>query len=167
MSYHQGKDGLWIATTASSSYLMWIFYSSRSLSRQTTPSHEKMSKFFFFFLIILFSNLYIQHGAWTHDPEVKSPKLLRLSQPGTPKVSKFLMRCWQISLDKDHVWKRLWGFRYHMKLAFVFTPCLYFSMSNTLRTFTNSTCSSMCLCCSDTKVYFWVIMSQVVGWTLA
>ena len=36
---------------------------------------------------------------------------------------------------------------------FPFMPCLYFPLSNTLRTLTHYACCSMCLFCSDTKMY--------------
>ena len=36
-----------------------------------------------YFIIVFLSKLYTQHGASTHDPEIKSQMLYQLSQPGT------------------------------------------------------------------------------------
>ena len=36
------------------------------------------------FVLSLLSNLYTQHGAQIHDPEIKSRMFFQLSQPGTP-----------------------------------------------------------------------------------
>lgn len=97
----------------------------------------------------------------------------KANSSNSEKISKFSIQHWQISLDLDHVWKRLWEFRHQMTLGFFFlfcfTPCLYFSMSNTLRTLTHCSCSSMSavwiLLSILLKVYLRVIMTQVVGWT--
>lgn len=50
-----------------------------------------LSELFSFFTILLYlffkvylNNLHTQHGAQTHDPEIKSHALLQLSQPGVP-----------------------------------------------------------------------------------
>ena len=56
------------------------------------------------------------------------------------KMRKFLIQCWQISLEIDHMWKRL---------AFPFYAL--FALTNTLRT--RCICSSVCLCCSDSRLY--------------
>ena len=40
-----------------------------------------------YFLKIYLSNLYTQHGAQTHNPEMKTCTLHRLSQPGRPCVA--------------------------------------------------------------------------------
>ena len=42
------------------------------------------SCFVLFFKILFLSHLYPQRGARTHNPEIKSRMLFRLSQPGTP-----------------------------------------------------------------------------------
>lgn len=54
---------------------------------RTFPSMFINSVLFLYFCIlsILFlSNLYSQHGAWTHNPDIKSCTLHQLSQPGAP-----------------------------------------------------------------------------------
>lgn len=38
--------------------------------------------------------------------------------PSHQKMSKSLIRRWQMSVDTGHVWKRLWGFGHQMKLTF-------------------------------------------------
>ena len=48
--------------------------------------------FFFFFLKFIFRNLYTQHGAWTHSPEIKSRMLLQVSQARHPRRCRFLNR---------------------------------------------------------------------------
>ena len=45
----------------------------------------------------------------------------RQLHPSHQKMSKSLIHRCQMSLDTDHVWKRLWGFRHQMKL-FPFMP---------------------------------------------
>lgn len=40
--------------------------------------------------IFILSKLYHQHGARTHDPEIKSHRLLQLSQPGAPRQPNIL-----------------------------------------------------------------------------
>ena len=45
---------------------------------------------FFFFKILFLSDVYTQHGAWTHNPETKSCTLYALSQPGPPSVFIYL-----------------------------------------------------------------------------
>lgn len=42
-----------------------------------------------FQILLFFFNLYVQHGAQTLNPEIKSRLLYQL-KPGTPKYSKFL-----------------------------------------------------------------------------
>ena len=39
----------------------------------------------FCFNILSLRNLYIQYGAWTHNPKIKNHMLYCLSQPGTPQ----------------------------------------------------------------------------------
>lgn len=43
-----------------------------------------MILFFFFFEILFLINLKTQHGARTHNPEIKSHVFHRLNQPGVP-----------------------------------------------------------------------------------
>lgn len=38
----------------------------------------------FIFIFYFWSNLFAQHGAWTHDPAIKSRMPYCLSQPGAP-----------------------------------------------------------------------------------
>lgn len=45
-----------------------------------------VGNFFFFFRILFLSYLYTQCGTRTHGPEVKSPMLYRLGQPGTLSI---------------------------------------------------------------------------------
>ena len=40
----------------------------------------------FFFKFIYLSNLYTQHGAQTHNLEIKSCMLFQLTQPGAPNM---------------------------------------------------------------------------------
>ena len=51
-----------------------------SLVRPLDPSQSET------FSCWLLSNLYTQHGALTHNPEIKSHMLYELSHPGTPRV---------------------------------------------------------------------------------
>ena len=44
---------------------------------------------FFLSVFFFFSNLYARRGAQTHDPEIKSSMLFRLSQPGAPFNNSF------------------------------------------------------------------------------
>ena len=51
------------------------------------PGTPPVFPLFTFFLKILFlSNLYTQHGARTHNLEIKSHMLYWLSQPGAPQL---------------------------------------------------------------------------------
>ena len=50
----------------------------------TLKCDKRMSSFFLSSFI--FSNLYIQSGAWTHDLEIKSHMLFCLSQPGPSSI---------------------------------------------------------------------------------
>ena len=40
--------------------------------------------------VCLFCELYTQHWAWTHEPEIKSCMFYRLSQPGAPVLKIFI-----------------------------------------------------------------------------
>lgn len=44
----------------------------------------------FFKFLLIFSNLYAQRGTRTHNPEIKSPLLFRISQPGAPRRQIFI-----------------------------------------------------------------------------
>ena len=51
-----------------------------------------MSNLIFLIKKIFLSHLYTHHGAQTHDPEIRSHILYRLSQPGVPIVPVFKKR---------------------------------------------------------------------------
>ena len=53
-------------------------------TEEDVPISEKDCILFKNHLFIFFSKLHTQQEAQTHNPEVKSPTLHRLSQPGTP-----------------------------------------------------------------------------------
>lgn len=44
----------------------------------------------FFKFLLIFSNLYVQCGTRNHNPEIKSPLLFRISQPGAPRRQIFI-----------------------------------------------------------------------------
>ena len=50
------------------------------------PAKKLWDFLFLFFNFIYLSNLYTQHGARTHDPEIKSHIFFQLSQPGAPGI---------------------------------------------------------------------------------
>jgi len=60
----------------------------------------------------MFSNLYIQHGAWIPDPEIKSHMLLWLSQPGSPKVFIIFIKSNYIPNPRSYSWEELYCFAF-------------------------------------------------------
>ena len=74
-------------------FCVWLFTHRRMFSRCIHVSACISTSFLlklFFKSFINLSNLYTQHGARTHDPKIKSCKLLQLSQPGAPLLYSFL-----------------------------------------------------------------------------
>ena len=55
-----------------------------SVYNETNPDCSSFFLFPFFPRDLFLSNLYTQQGAQTHNPEIKSRMLHRLSQPGAP-----------------------------------------------------------------------------------
>ena len=53
------------------------------------------------FKILFLSNLYTQHGAWTHNPKIKSWMLFQPNQPGAPAFVVFNLNyiCWLPSME--------------------------------------------------------------------
>lgn len=72
------------------SLFLWDKCSEVQLLRSMVGERLVFLSFFFFnILFILLCKLYPKHGAWTHDPEVKSCMHYWLSQLGVPEYTVF------------------------------------------------------------------------------
>ena len=80
------KEGTSKGADAKISNVLWfshfIFSPRNHITMGKIPNVFKKKKKFFFLIL---SGPHAQRGARTHDPEIKSHMLHRLSQPGAPK----------------------------------------------------------------------------------
>ena len=64
-----------------------------------------VSKIYFYFyflsLFIIFSNLYTQCAAGTHDPEIKNHMVFQLSQPGSPRIYFYFLIIIIFSFERE------------------------------------------------------------------
>ena len=48
--------------------------------------------------------LHAQHGAWTHDPEIKITESINLSQPGAPRINVFRQTLWNTKFLENKIY---------------------------------------------------------------
>lgn len=93
--FHAKHGGRCRARSHDPETMIWAKIESRMLN---WLSHPRAPSLFLKNILKKFlSNLYIQCGAWTHNPEIKSCTFHQMSQPGSPSLSLF----WSQSLSNQ------------------------------------------------------------------